>query len=197
LEDRKPAFRTSETAYAVDRDGLIVDWNQSAVQTFGFTESEALGQRCWELLSGRDVFGNQLCCEGCPIRVTAFGNEPINNFQVDFLTAELRRNRFTVRTLMLFNEPGEELFVHLCRSEPNETNPIANHSVADIKPSTLTARETEVLTLLHKGISVEDIATALNISIFTVRNHTQHILVKLNAHSRFEAVALGRKLALI
>jgi len=197
LKDRKPAFRTSETAYAVDRDGLIVAWNRSAVQTFGYAESEALGQRCWELLSGRDVFGNQLCCEGCPVRITAFENEPINNFQVDLLTAELKRIRFTISTLMLFNEPGKEVFIHLCRPEPDATKVTTNHPVADIEPSTLTARETEVLTLLHQGTTVEDIATTLNISVFTVRNHTQHILIKLNVHSRFEAVALGGKLALI
>jgi len=197
MKDRKPAFRTSETAYAVGRDGLIVAWNRSAVQTFGYAESEALGQRCWELLSGRDVFGNQLCCEGCPVRITAFENEPINNFQVDLLTAELKRIRFTISTLMLFNEPGKEVFIHLCRPEPDATKVTTNHPVADIEPSTLTTRETEVLTLLHQGTTVEDIATTLNISVFTVRNHTQHILIKLNVHSRFEAVALGRKLALI
>ena len=74
----KNLFSTSETAYAVDRNGQIVVWNQAAEQTFGYAESEALGQQCWELLSGRDVFGNQSCCEGCPIRATAFNNEPIN-----------------------------------------------------------------------------------------------------------------------
>ena len=68
-------FSTSETAYAVDRDGQIVVWNQAAEQTFGYTESEAFGQQCWKLLPGRDVFGNQSCCEGCPVRATAFDIE--------------------------------------------------------------------------------------------------------------------------
>ncbi len=51
-------FSTSETAYAVDRNGRIVVWNQAAERTFGFTESQVLGKSCWELLSARDVFGN-------------------------------------------------------------------------------------------------------------------------------------------
>jgi len=102
----KNTFRTSEAAFAVDRNGQIVAWNQAAKRTFGYTKSRALGKRCWELLSGRDIFGNQSCCEGCPVRAAAF--------------------------------------------------------VLTISPS-------------------------------TVRNHTQHILSKLDVHSRFEAVAIGRK----
>ena len=75
---RDKLFITNETAYAVDREGQIVVWNQAAEHTFGYAESEALGLKCWELLSGRDVFGNQSCCEGCPVRATAFSKEQIN-----------------------------------------------------------------------------------------------------------------------
>ena len=198
----KNLFSTSEPAYAVDRDGQVVVWNQAAVQTLGYAESKALGQRCWELLSGRDVFGNPSCCEGCPVRATAFDNGPIKQFQVDFETASHERKRFTVRTLMMFNGLGKEVFVHLCQPEPVATESefakhTNNHSAMKTKLRTLTPRETEVLTLLHKGVTVAEIAVALSVCPSTVRNHTQHILLKLNVHSRFEAVALGRKLSLI
>ena len=103
---------------------------------------------------------------------------------------------------MLFNRPGKEVFVHLCRpdSDPNEstvTQHPTNQSSANNQHKTLTARQTEVLALLHKGMTIAEIATALDVSASTVRNHTQHILLKLHVHSRFEAVALGRKLNLI
>jgi DNA-binding NarL/FixJ family response regulator len=49
----------------------------------------------------------------------------------------------------------------------------------------------------RNGMTVAQIATAMNVSSSTVRNHTQHVLLKLHVHSRFEAVALGRKLNLI
>ena len=199
---KEKLFSTSETAYAVDRKGQIVAWNQAAEKTFGYTESMALGQQCWELLSGRDVFGNQSCCEGCPVRATAFNNEPINRFQVDFKTAAKERKRFTVSTLMLFTGPRKKVFVHLCHpeSDVNEsttTKHATNHSAVNNQPKTLTARQTEVLSLLHKGKTVPEIASAIGVSSSTIRNHTQHILLKLNVHSRFEAVALGRKLKLI
>ena len=198
----KNIFRTSEAAFAVDRNGQFVAWNQAAKRTFGYTKSKALGKRCWELLSGRDIFGNQSCCEGCPVRAAAFANEPINRFQIDFKTATQKRKKYTVSTLMLFHGPGEESFVHLCRpnsgfSESKVSKHAANHSCENFQHKPLTPRETEVLTLLHKGITVMEIADFLTISPSTVRNHTQHILSKLDVHSRFEAVAIGRKLNLI
>jgi len=198
----KSTFRTSEAAFAVDRNGQIVAWNQAAKKTFGYTKSKAMGKHCWELLSGRDIFGNQSCCEGCPVRAAAFANEPINRFQIDFKIATQKRKKYRVSTLMLFNGPGKESFVHLCRpesemSESGVSKQAANHSCVSSEHQPLTPRETEVLTLLHKGMTVTEIADALTISPSTVRNHTQHIFLKLDVHSRFEAVAIGRKLNLI
>ncbi len=199
---RNNIFSTSETAYAVDREGRIVVWNQAAEKTFGYAESEALGQQCWELLSGRDVFSNHFCCESCPIRVSAFNGELINRFQIDFETAAHESRRFTVSTLMMCNGPDKDVLVHLCHplleaSESKVTNHKSNHPTVHSHLKPLTPRETEVLTLLHKGMTIAEIATALCISPSTVHNHNQHILLKLHVHSRFEAVALGRKLGLI
>lgn len=112
-------FKTNEAAFAVDRKGEIVAWNQAAKNTFGYNESMALGQRCWELLSGKDVFGNQYCCESCPVRAAAFANESTNRFQVYFKTAFEGRKKCTVSTMVLFNGPGNELFVHLCDPQPD------------------------------------------------------------------------------
>jgi DNA-binding CsgD family transcriptional regulator len=198
----KNIFKTSEAAYAVDRNGQIVVWNQAAKQAFGYTKSEALGQHCWELLSGRDIFGNQSCCKGCPVCAAAFSNKSINRFQIDFKTATQERKKFTVSTLMLFNGPGKEAFVHLCRPESEVSESAvpkhsANRSAANYQHKPLTPRETKVLTLLHKGMTITGIADVLTISHSTVRNHTQHIFLKLRVHSRFEAVAIGRELNLI
>jgi PAS domain S-box-containing protein len=57
----------------------------------------------------------------------------------------------------------------------------------------LTPRQTEVLRLLERGRSTEQIAGDLQLSIETVRNHIRHILRALNVHSRLEAVALTRR----
>lgn len=57
--------------------------------------------------------------------------------------------------------------------------------------SQLTHRELEVLDLLVAGAEGETIARRLGISPNTVRTHVQSILVKLQVHSRLEAVAFA------
>jgi len=53
----------------------------------------------------------------------------------------------------------------------------------------LSARERTVLELLREGLSTEAIARRLAVSKNTVRTHVQRILMKLQVHSRLEAVA--------
>ena len=64
-------------------------------------------------------------------------------------------------------------------------------------PTTLTEREQQVLELLVEGLSSQAIADRLFLSMNTVRNHVQNILVKLGAHSRLEAVATAVKSGLV
>ena len=60
--------------------------------------------------------------------------------------------------------------------------------------SPLTTREWEVLDLLKQGLSTAQVAKELVLSPDTVHSHVQHILRKLHAHSRAEAVAIANHL---
>jgi LuxR family maltose regulon positive regulatory protein len=55
----------------------------------------------------------------------------------------------------------------------------------------LTNREREVYDLMLQGLSNRDIANALFISEPTAKLHVRHILAKLGARSRTEAVLRG------
>ena len=55
----------------------------------------------------------------------------------------------------------------------------------------LTPRETEILGLMAKGHSPEDIAKILKMSPNTLRTHTQNVLTKLGVHSKMEALVLA------
>jgi|GEM_PF-7129015 len=61
----------------------------------------------------------------------------------------------------------------------------------------LTHRETEVLRLVAQELSNQEIADRLVLSIKTVKGHMRHILHKLDARSRWEAVDKARQQCVI
>jgi PAS domain S-box-containing protein len=91
-------------------------------------------------------------------------------------------------------KPPEDESLELARKIPRR-----KHSAAiRVPPSnpdsiSLSEREIEVLTLLAEGLSSKTLAQKLSISPFTARNHIQNILVKLNLHSKAQAVSYAFK----
>ena len=61
----------------------------------------------------------------------------------------------------------------------------------------LSARELEVLNLLATGKSNQRIAKDLVVTLDTVKKHVSHVLVKVGAANRTEAVTRARRLGLI
>jgi DNA-binding NarL/FixJ family response regulator len=61
----------------------------------------------------------------------------------------------------------------------------------------LTARETEVLLLVARGLSNKEIADALFISAKTASVHVSRILMKLGVTSRVEATGIAYKLGMM
>ena len=68
---------------------------------------------------------------------------------------------------------------------------------SDDPADTLSARERQVLKLIAEGKTNKDVATHLNLSVYTVDSHRSKIMEKLNLHSTGELVrfALKRGLA--
>lgn len=61
----------------------------------------------------------------------------------------------------------------------------------------LSARETEILQLIAKGVSNNEAASMLNLSKATIRTHLEHIYRKLEVTNRVEAVTEGLRKGLI
>jgi LuxR family maltose regulon positive regulatory protein len=61
----------------------------------------------------------------------------------------------------------------------------------------LSPRELEVLELLAAGRSNREIADQLVVALDTVKKHVSHILDKLGAGNRTQAVARARELGLV
>jgi NarL family two-component system response regulator LiaR len=64
-------------------------------------------------------------------------------------------------------------------------------------PEPLTERETEVLRLLARGQSNKEIARHLHVVEDTVKTHVRHILAKLGAQSRTQAVLCAIRLGMV
>jgi DNA-binding NarL/FixJ family response regulator len=68
------------------------------------------------------------------------------------------------------------------------------------KPRTagvLSAREREILQMLADGCSNREVSERLVVSVETVKTHVKHILAKLEAEHRTQAVAIGIRQSLI
>jgi LuxR family maltose regulon positive regulatory protein len=102
----------------------------------------------------------------------------------------------------VFLTEGELLFALLRKAREREANAAfidrllaeagISSQAAVNSPDDLTERELEVLRLMAVGASNQYIAAALVISLGTVKAHTNHILSKLGARNRTEAVAFAQ-----
>lgn len=72
-----------------------------------------------------------------------------------------------------------------------------NRREIDAQLERLTVREKEVLRLMAEGTSSREIASRLGISYTTVRTHIRSVGSKLGVHSKLEAIARARELALV
>jgi DNA-binding NarL/FixJ family response regulator len=69
--------------------------------------------------------------------------------------------------------------------------------VPPVLVETLSERELEVLQLIAQGLTNQEIASRLFVSLNTVKAHTRNIYGKLDVHSRTQAVARSGELGLL
>ena len=62
---------------------------------------------------------------------------------------------------------------------------------SDSRPS-LTVRQQQLVSLVARGLTNKEIASELNLSEFTVKNHLHRIMKQVDAESRHEAVESAR-----
>lgn len=216
-EIRQMTESTSDPAFAVDGEGLIMAWNQAAANLFQLPASEALGRACGEIVKGSDECGS-VCSKDCTVRQAMETHHPIRNFDLQVETANGRQwcntsvmvaengssiNRFALH-IMRPIDLRKRLEILVRDFVVSNTNVPAEEAIALIsstraaaREAELTSRELEILRLLSKGKSTSEVAQTLHISATTVNNHVQHILRKLDAHNRLEAIRRAEHAGLI
>lgn len=78
----------------------------------------------------------------------------------------------------------------------NQTQPFVINEKALAKTE-ISTRELEVLQLMAKGLSNQEIANALFVSVSTVKTHISNLFFKLEASRRTQAVEKAKNLGLI
>jgi DNA-binding CsgD family transcriptional regulator len=204
-------------ALATDVGGHIVFWNRAAEKLLGRPSNQVLGRRCYDILGGRDIYGNRFCHENCSVISMSRKSEPVQGFEITLGSAPKQEQNVNVTVLKI---PGSrpELFtlVHLLQPV-DRTNRLsralerlgaqraaaagagsegwepvgAAGPLSLSKAPPLTDREKEILRWVAAGLQNKEIAHKLGISLATVRNHIHNILEKLDVHSKLEAVSLA------
>jgi PAS domain S-box-containing protein len=172
--------RVNVPSYVIDRHGIIRWVNPAAKRLVG----DVRGRQFTSVVSAeetrraKEVFAKRIA-----------GIERESDHEVVLVGADGERVTVEISSVPLYS--GDRIVgvfgqvVDVDEEEPPEAHP---H---------LTPRQTEVLRLLERGRSTDQIATELHLSIETVRNHVRHLLRALGVHSRLEAVAVGRRAHLI
>jgi PAS domain S-box-containing protein len=198
---------SSDAVVATDQHGRIVIWNRAAERLLGYRADHVLGKPCYQVLDGVEPCGGRFCQKECELMKMGRRRESVRQFEMEVRTASGNRVPSTFSILAVPGSTPEEFtIIHLFRpssraqphAQPSRRSPRADGALSPaVLRFALTARELEILKRLDEGASTRDIASALRISVTTVRTHIQHILRKLEVHSRLEAVALTLRKHLI
>jgi PAS domain S-box-containing protein len=162
-------------SYVIDPTGIIRWFNPAAKRLVG----DVRGRQFTSVVSpeekrrAREVFASKIAgtVEVTDTEVILLGadGEPVT---VELSSVALHRGE---RVIGVFGQIADE----------HDHEPVRAHPA-------LTPRQTEVLKLLDRGRSTNQIAAELHLSKETVRNHIRHLMRTLGVHSRLEAVAIAR-----
>ena len=198
---------TADGVFAVDEDQRIVHWNAGAERILGYSSQDILGRFCYDVINGVAQSFRQVCYLSCPVLDCAWTGYPTPGREVKVIAKDgTGRWLSVVHTYIEGNHSHLEAIVHIFRDVTKGVE--AKHALERISrevsayasPATivepvvhhheeLTVREHQVVTMLAQGEGTSGIAKKLMISNATARNHIQNILVKLDVHTRLEAVA--------
>ena len=207
---------TSDAAFVVDSCGVVVAWNKEAENLFGIAAEQAVGQPCHTIIGGSDECG-AVCSNNCTVQQAIGRHHPVKSF--DLLVNTVSGEQWCDVSVLISqpNNSTKACAIHIVHPVDlrkrlemalrdfvtSNTSLPADQAVAMMASRTaarqidLSAREIEILRLLAKGSTTGSIANRLYISRTTVNNHIQHILHKLDSHTRLEAIRRAEHAGLI
>ncbi|MBI2941604.1 MAG: PAS domain-containing protein [Chloroflexi bacterium] len=197
-----PLFgNTADACFAVDGQQRVVLWNDAAEALLGHRARQVMGRSCFQVICAVDTHGRAFCQRRCFLHVGASRGQFHPSHRLALQTADGQHRTVDLSTVLVPPTcPGGPYLVHYLRPVERSAESLPPPSAAGSQNgaggnllSPLTHREYEVLALLARGATTDQVATALSITRVTARNHIQHLMDKFIAHSRLEVVALARQ----
>jgi PAS domain S-box-containing protein len=208
---------TSDSAFAIDGSGRIAAWNLAAEAMFGRPAADAVGRMCGEIMQGVDECG-PVCSAECCVQQAVRKRHPVRNFDLQVQTSSGKR--WCNVSVLIADDSGSTIpysilivrqievskrlellmrdFIVTSTDLPaKQAATLIASTRAPARETDLSDRELDVLRLLARGVKTSAVAEQLHISRTTVNNHIQHILRKLDAHTRLEAIRRAEHAGLI
>ncbi len=113
-----------KASFATDAHGRIVAWSRSSARLFGRDADSVRGKRCWGIVHGRDVFGNDLCTVFCAPRGMLCSGRSVNPFNITVDDGEGRQREFRVSMRCVSLKNGEPAILHLLEGMGSRPTPV-------------------------------------------------------------------------
>ena len=193
------ALRLGDVAAA--NGETIVFWNGGARAILGYSVGRVVGLKCYEVMAGLEDGGlTPDCAVGCAcMRYAQAGMVPAATSMM-MRCASGARKLVKVQPMVLSGVADSgPLVVYLFDDAAEESSNggprwVVEHGSAG---GPLTERELEVLRYLALGWDVPHIATEMELSPHTVRNHSTNLRRKLDVTSSLEAVMAGVRMGVL
>jgi PAS domain S-box-containing protein len=192
---------STEGLFVTDERQRIRAWSPAAERLLGRTADEVRGQTCYQILMGRHPEGHPVCSPSCPVTRNARRGRGTAAYEVTTQASDGSTRYLTNNVLVMRGPRGAFRVIHMLHESPDKPpsrpSDVAapNDDLAAAEP--LTRRELEVLRLFARGLGLAEISAALDISLFTVRNHATTIQHKLGVRNRLAMVLEGMRRGLV
>ena len=195
---------TGDGLFVTDERQRIVAWSPAAQRMLGYSHDEVVGKPCFLVLMGREPEGHPVCRHSCPVTRNARRGRGTPAYDVTARARDGSLRSMSNSVLVVDGSRGAFRVIHLLRELspgviPDRRavpDPPAAAQRADLVEP-LTRRELEAVRMFARAGTIDEVAEAMSISVFTARNHIASVQRKLGARNHVEMVLTAMRAGLV
>lgn len=191
MEETEPWLSVDTIApiCVIDERLTIRGWSGGAETHSGLARTDVEGRNCWEVLRLRRSDGTPICTADCAVAAQVRAGSCAMEHRAK-LPPEVAGGAEVCVASFPLDVASSRFVVHMFL-------PAVEDEPAATRRRGLTPRQLEILRYVESGQTTKEIARDLGLSVYTVRNHIQTILRRLDVPTRLQAVLEARKHGLL